>query len=281
MCGSSSNLGKGTMNYSAASLPVVAGIDGSKQAIRAAIWASDEAVTRDTQLRLFHVVDGNSIHLDRDYAFAEHILHKAWAEVEKTGKPVKLESDIRQGDPVELVEVSRKAKMICVGAKGTITSRHHKPGSTAAALGQSAFCPVAIVRRRHTHRPLPAGRWVIAALDESVAAHAVLQTAVDEALLRKAPLLALTPWGPERSRPVKTTVTRDLRAKLHRYLDEAQDDDADVTVCALPMRAAIDQLVIVGANNPELVAEVVGPKARTILRDTNCSLLILRGRPSS
>ena len=151
MCGSSSNLGKGTMNYSAASLPVVAGIDGSKQAIRAAIWASDEVVTRDTQLRLFHVVDGNSIHLDRDYAFAEHILHKAWAEVEKTGKPVKLESDIRQGDPVELVEVSRKAKMICVGAKGTITSRHHKPGSTAAALGQSAFCPVAIVRRRHTH----------------------------------------------------------------------------------------------------------------------------------
>ena len=73
----------------------------------------------------------------------------------------------------------------------------------------------------------------------------------------------------------------DLRAKLHRYLDEAQDDDADVKVCALPMRAAIDQLVIVGANNPELVAEVVGPKARTILRDTNCSLLILRGRPSS
>jgi len=279
------------MNDSAASLPIVVGIDGSKQAIRAAIWASDEAVSRDTPLRLFHVVDGNSTDLDRDYEYAEHILHKAWTAVENTGKPVKLESDIRQGDPVtELVEVSRKAEMICVGAKGTITSGKHKPGSTAAALGQSAFCPVAIVRRRHTHRPLPAGRWVIAALDESLTSRAVLQTAMDEAVLRNAPLLALTPWGgaDEGSEADGDT---DLRTRLRYYLDEAEDDNADVQVCALPMpdnmsnlleqSAHIDQLVIVGANNPELVAEVVGPKARVILRDTNCSLLILRDRSAA
>jgi hypothetical protein len=49
----------------------------------------------------------------------------------------------------------------------------------------------------------------------------------------------------------------------------------------LPEQSAdIDQLVIVGPNNPELVAEVVGPKARMILRDTNCTLMILRERPS-
>jgi hypothetical protein len=125
--------------------------------------------------------------------------------------------------------------MICVGAEGTITSGQHKPGSTAAALGQSAFCPVAIVRRRHTHKPLPAGRWIIAALDESRASHAVLQTAMDEALLRKAPLLALTSWESEPGEASEDDGDTDLRAKLHRYLDEAEDDDADVKVCALPM----------------------------------------------
>jgi nucleotide-binding universal stress UspA family protein len=287
-CGSS-NPAKDTMNDSAASLPIVVGIDGSKQAVRAAIWASDEAVSRDTQLRLLHVVDGNSTDLDRDYEHAEHILHKAWTEVENTGKPVKLQSDIRQGDPVtELVEISRKAEMICVGAKGTITSEKHEPGSTAAALGENAFCPVAIVRRRHTHTPLPAGRWIIAALDESLASHTVLQTALDEALLRKAPLLALTPWGTGAGDADDGDGDTDLRAKLRRYLNEAADDNADVQVCALPMpdnmsnlleqSADIDQLVIVGPNNPELVAEVVGPRARVILRDTNCSLLILRDR---
>jgi nucleotide-binding universal stress UspA family protein len=270
--------------------PIAVGIDGSKQAIRAAIWASAEAVSRDTQLRLVHVVDGKSTGLDRDYAHAEHILHKAWAAVENTGKLVKLQSDIRQGDPVaELVEVSRKAEMICVGAKGAITSGQHKPGSTAAALGQSAFCPVAIVRRRHTHKPLPSGLWVIAALDESLASHTVLQTAMDESLLREAPVLALTPWGTGAGETSEDGGDTDLRAKLRRYLDETEDDDA-VKVCALAMpnnmsnllkqSAHIDQLVIVGANNPDLVAEVVGPKARTILRDTNCTLLILRDNPS-
>jgi nucleotide-binding universal stress UspA family protein len=236
------------------------------------------------------VVDGNSTDLDRDYEYAEHILHKAWAAVENTEKPVKLESDIRQGDPVtELVEVSHKAEMICVGAKGTIASGKHKPGSMAAALGQSAFCRVAIVRRRHTHRPLPAGLWVIAALDESFASHAVLQTAMDEALLRNAPLLALTTWGMGAADAEDGDGDTALRAKLRRYLEETDDDNADVQMCVLPsdnmsnllkQSADIDQLVIVGANNPELVAEVVGQKARVILRDTNCSLLILRDCPS-
>ena len=279
------------MNHTAACLPIVVGIDGSKQAIRAAIWASDEAANRDTPLRLLHVVDGKSTDLDRDYANAEHILHKAWVAVEKTGKQVQLESDIRQGDPLtELVEISRKAEMICVGAKGAITSGKHEPGATAAALGQSAFCPVAIVRRWHTHKPLPAGLWVIAALDESLASHAVLQTALDEAVLRKAPVLALTPWGTGPRDGSEDDSDVGLRAKLRRYLDDAEDDNADVQVCALPkpdtmsnlleQSATIDQLVIVGPDNPELAAEVVGPKARTILRDTNCSLLILRDHQS-
>ena len=272
------------MNHST-SLPIVVGIDGSKQAI----WAADEVDGRDTPLRLLHVVDGKSADADRDYEYAEHILHKAWVAVEKAGKQVKLESDIRQGDPLtELVEVSRNAQMICVGAEGAITSGKHKPGTTAAALGQSAFCPVAIIRRRHTRRPLPAGLWVIAALDESLASHAVLQTALDEALLRKAPVLALTPWGTEADEAGGDDSDAGLRARLRRYLDEAQDDNADVQVCALPkpdtmsnlleQSATIDQLVIVAPTNPKLVAEVVGRKARTILRDTNCSLLILRDR---
>ena len=65
------------MSHSAASLPIVVGIDGSKHAIRAAIWANDEAVSSDTGLWLVHMVDGNSIDLDRDYAFAEDVVHKA------------------------------------------------------------------------------------------------------------------------------------------------------------------------------------------------------------
>ena len=141
------------MDQSAAS-PIVVGIDGSKHAIRAAVWAVDEAVSRDAQLLLVCVIDPDSRDLDREYAFARNALHKAWTAAEAAGKPVKLESNVLEGDPVtELVELSRSAEMVCVGSRGTNDSAHHDRGSTAAALAQAAFSPVAIVRRRHTHKP--------------------------------------------------------------------------------------------------------------------------------
>ena len=63
------------MDQSAAS-PIVVGIDGSKHAIRAAVWAVDEAVSRDAQLLLVCVIDPDSRDLDREYAFARNALHK-------------------------------------------------------------------------------------------------------------------------------------------------------------------------------------------------------------
>ena len=144
------------MNDSASSLPIVVGIDGSKHALRAAMWALDEAVSRDAQLLLTCVIDPNSRDLER-YAYAGNVLHKAWASVEGAGKPVKLESTVLEGDPIsQLVQISRSAQMICVGSRGTNNSPDHERGSTAAELAKAAFSPVAIVRRRHTHQPIPA-----------------------------------------------------------------------------------------------------------------------------
>jgi hypothetical protein len=81
-----------------------------------------------------------------------------------------------------------------------------------------------------------------------------------------------------------------LRAKLNRYLDGTKDDAADVQVCLLAFpdemlnflaqSKAIDQLVIFGSGDADLIAEVVSPEARAMLRHTSCSLLILRDRPA-
>ena len=57
----------------------------------------------------------------------------------------------------QLIKASRTAAMVCVGSKGTNNSRHHERGATAADLALGAFSPVAIVRRRHTHKAPPAG----------------------------------------------------------------------------------------------------------------------------
>jgi nucleotide-binding universal stress UspA family protein len=274
------------VNQSAASAPIIVGIDGSKFATRAAIWAADEAVSRDTKLRLLHVINSHT-DLDREYAHASQIIHEAWVAVEATGKPVKLESDIREGDPVDvLVELSRSAAMICVGSSGTNDSSHHRRGFTADRLALAADCPVAIVRRRHTRQPPPAGYWIIAALDESTDSRGVLQAALEEAQLRDAPVLALTRWLTDASDVSLTVDEQILRKELNRYVEDGQYDNAEVQVCTLPMpthltnllaqSADIDQLCVVGPGSPDLIAEVVGPKAHSILHKTNCSLLILR-----
>jgi universal stress protein family protein len=129
--------------------------------------------------------------LDDAFAHARPALHKAWEAVQASGTSVKLESQTVQGNPADvLVELSRSAEMVCVGWNGDDGSR--MLGSTAATVAPSSFCPVAVVRRRHT--PLAPGLWIIAALDESPSSHAVLETAMDEARLRKAAVLALTRW---------------------------------------------------------------------------------------
>ncbi|MGZ5390561.1 MAG: universal stress protein [Mycobacterium sp.] len=267
-------------------LPVVVGIDGSKHAVHAAFWAVDEAVDRDVPLLLACVVNPHAKDLEREYAYAQHALHEAWVAVEATGKPVKLESTVLQSDPVEqLTEASRSAQLVCVGSRGMDDSPHHEHGTTSAALAQAAYAPVAIVRRRHPHKPLSDPLWIVAAVDESPGGSAVLQAAIDEATLRKAPVLALTRWP---SAPTsEADDDRDVRARLEEYLADARDDDAaEIQICALPISehiggvlaqsANIDQLVIVDANDPVLMAEVVGAEARKALHHTNCSVLVLR-----
>jgi nucleotide-binding universal stress UspA family protein len=272
------------MNHSPPSKPVIVGIDGSTAALRAALWAVDEAVSRDTPLRLVHVVPDSVHDLDEALAGAQDVLHKAWTEVEATGKPVKIESEILRGDPADaLVAESRSAHLVCVGWKGTHDSPRGHRGSTAASVARAAASPVAVVRRRHTHKSSPFHKWIIAVLDESSESHTVVQTAVEEALLRDAPVLALTPGSTTTRDNDRTAPKRGLKATLARYLTDAKEGNADIKVCALPMPDSIlnlfeqshtiDQLVVVGSSRHELVDELLGSPVRKVLRKSSCSLL--------
>ena len=93
---------------------VVVGIDGSRAALDAALWAADEAVTRDVPLRLIYAVDPDvSSGADpqgaaKDLATAEITLRYAFAAVEATDKAVKIEAEILQTRPARAL-ISRRA----------------------------------------------------------------------------------------------------------------------------------------------------------------------------
>jgi nucleotide-binding universal stress UspA family protein len=176
---------------------VVVGIDGSRTAVDAALWAVDEAVSRDIPLRLLYAIDPDATASSdpddaaRELAKAEVAVRYAFMAVESTDQPVKIEVEILQERPIQaLREASRGAAMVCVGSMGLKHSSQGQIGSTAAALAASAHCSVSIVRC-HDPRP-PRQRYVVAEVDASNVSDGVLTQALEQARLRGAPLRVLT-----------------------------------------------------------------------------------------
>ena len=268
---------------------VVVGVDGSTAALRAALWAVDEAVSRDIPLRLVHTLDGEDLEPDdraRKRASAERAVRRVIAAVEATDKPVKMEVDITKGPPVgALVRASRSAAMVCVGAVG---SNHFQPGrvgSTATALAGSSHCPVAIIRG-HSRPTRPHANWILVEADESPGAGVVLETAITEARLRDAPLRVITCWQPPYADPEAAVegdcrIRAQLDRRLARWRRRYPDLQAEVVAVHgsisdyLATHAAELQLLVVGARGPGHVREVVGPAGNAALGDSDCVVLVV------
>jgi nucleotide-binding universal stress UspA family protein len=169
---------------------VVVGIDGSRAARHAALWAIDEAVSRDIPVRLVCVIDPSDHSSAGGYSdrlgAARAALHDAYQATDATGHQVKVDCEILWGSPLtKLLEESRSAAVICVGSVG----RKHASrggGSIAATVAASARCPVAVVRPGR--RAIPRVSTVAAQVENG----AVLRHAFEEARLRGATLRAIS-----------------------------------------------------------------------------------------
>jgi nucleotide-binding universal stress UspA family protein len=271
---------------------VVVGIDGSRSAIDAALWAVDEAVSRDIPLRLVYAIDPTRASTDprdtaRDLARAEVAVRHAFTAVESTDKPVKIEVEILQHRPTQaLRNASRWAAMLCVGSVGLKDCVQGRIGSTAAALASSAHCPVAVVRG---HDPVHAAQqWVVVEVDESAASDGVLRRAIEEAQLRNAPLRVLTTWQSrftdihdanavaDGNRLARAQLDRRLAQWKKRYpgLDVRAAAVNGSTLSFLAKNASSIQLLVVGHERPQGVAALLGPPGYAALHNAECSVLI-------
>jgi nucleotide-binding universal stress UspA family protein len=257
------------MNESASARPVVVGIDGSKGAIRAALWAVEEAVSRDAPLRLLYAAEPG------DMRAAKMAIRHAVKAIEAAGKPVGIETEVTHGPAIgSLIRASASAGLVCVGAVGLRHFRPGRVGSTAAALAMSARCPVAIIRAGH-----PPADGVVVGLDGSPDSGALLGAAVREARLRDADVRALicrraAPGGKgtadaEGDRRAFADLDRRLARWRRRYPDLRVEPVAVpgglVEYLACNYRSV--GLVVAGTRNRRQLRELVGPAA--------CSLLIV------
>lgn len=264
--------------------PIVVGIDGSKAAIRAALWAVDEAVARDAPLRLLYATERGDAQ-EREPASADAAIRHAVGAIEATGQAVKIETDIAHGPAVgSLIAASASAAMVCVGAVGLRHFRPGRVGSTSAALAISARCPVAIIRA-HAH-PQGQSAGIVVELDGSPENGVLLGAAVAEARLRNAPVRAVfcRPAAPDNRAAVAQGDRRavaDLDRRLarwkRRYPDlrlESVAAHGDLLEYLTGHRGLVG-LVVLGARNRQHVRELVGPAGSPVLQDADCSLLVV------
>jgi len=272
---------------------VVVGIDGSRGAVDAALWAIDEAVERDLPLRLVYAIaprDGRPVDaqdIARDFATAESAVRYTAMAIESVDKPVKIEVEIVQGQPgTALLSASHGAAMLCVGALGVDRATGRRVGSTVTELLARAHCPVAVVRPNQFKMAEPG--WVVTEFDDSPDGTTVLGHALEEARMRNAPLRVLAAWRPrftdiydgdacaEGTRQAKAHLGRSLARYRRLY------PDLDITAVAtqgsalnyLARHADSIQLIVLGHQPSAELAEFAGPAPDAALHGINCSVLI-------
>lgn len=274
------------MNQSHKPPSIVVGIDGSKPAVQAALWAVDEAASRDIPLRLLYAIEpddpGYAAHgaAARKLAAAENAVRYAFTAVEAADRPVKVEVEITQERPVtSLIRASAAAALVCVGAIGVHHFQPERVGSTAAALALSAQCPVAIVR---PHR-VPIGRdaaWIVVEADGSSDIGVLLGAVMAEARLRDSPVRVVTC----RQSGVGDTGD-DVRASLDRWLARWQPRYPDVRVQSAAVHGELldylaglgrsVHMVVLSASDQEHVEQLVGAPGNAVLQEAGCTLLVV------
>lgn len=186
---------------------IVVGVDGSPESEVAVRWAARKAQTSGRPVTLVNVVTPMAVSwptimlqdqisaYERDYA--EDVLgraRKALLAEFGPGPTPEVRSKVLFAGAVEaLVDASKDAQMVVVGARGLGAVRRVLLGSVSSGLIHHAHCPVAVVRSRGGRLPA-ADAPVIVGIDGSPTSEAATALAFDEAARRGAELVAVHVW---------------------------------------------------------------------------------------
>ncbi|OPX08935.1 universal stress protein [Mycobacterium sp. AT1] len=276
------------------SAPVVVGIDGSAAALEAARWGAAEAISRTVPLRLIHVVDVEA-DLDPDLDEDPAAVASDWPEtthglqalaaastaVHDLGGPISVESQIVYGEvDSTLVDESGHASLLCLGSTGITPICRRLLGSTAATLAESGRCPVAVIRTpSDTGTSTPDPHWIVMAVHGGPDDDRIVDYALNEARLRRAPVLAVD----VSHNGDYASDAADLRHRVSRW----QEHHPSVHVYPVHAPATIAgflsqqddlrvQLAVLGSADVRHVVTILGSDRETGRPTSGCSVLVVR-----
>jgi nucleotide-binding universal stress UspA family protein len=272
------------MTYTANNQPVVVGIDGSRAAVEAALWAIDEAINRDVPLRLVHATGMPRPQfapvgaLAPEVEYGETSLRAASSSIAAAGTTVKFEAELLW-DSVEdaLVAESRSASMLCVGSVGIGWVATRVLGSTAASVAADAHCPVVVVRSPSEGGSSRSGQWIVVGVDEQSENEQVVTYALAEARLRHAPVIAVGTWHSELGGLSYDALDARVESWCERYPElhiRAESTGGSLAQFLAGYRDDV-QLAVIGAKEADQLPLIVGPHERPVLPRGQCSVMVV------
>jgi nucleotide-binding universal stress UspA family protein len=164
---------------------VLAGVDGSGEALTAVRWAAYEAALRGCELRILHVVP-DAVHHGEPYGIRTVLLDAERAAVD--ARPgLQVRTDAVSGHPAErLIAGARSAGLLVVGRRGRGAVADLLLGSVSRAVAGRATVPTVAV-----DAPVIPESAVVVGTDGSAHAARAMDFAFDEARLRDARLIVV------------------------------------------------------------------------------------------
>ncbi len=184
-----------------AAKPVVVGVDGSEESLRAVEWAALEAKRHSSPLRIVSApalvprmhaynaspaVIGNALR-----GIAARALDAAITRCDEVAPGQPVTTGLLSGPPaLAVAECGAEASMLVVGARGAGGFAAMMLGSVSRYVATRAPCPVVVVREESmaVHREIAVG------IRDPHDTHQTLAFAFEEAALRGADLVAVYTW---------------------------------------------------------------------------------------
>ncbi|MEV6873141.1 universal stress protein [Amycolatopsis sp. NPDC051128] len=287
---------------------VVAGIDGSSSAVRAAVWAGSEALRRGRPLRLVQIYALPPV--NAPMAFGTHDQVRAglaeraegWLTDARTAvlaehPGLEVTTAAREWSPVTaLVQESQHAELVVLGSRGLGGFTGLLVGSTAVAVVAHALCPIVVVRGRKPHDPPPDTGPVLVGADGSPDSDAAIAFACEEARLRGTRLVAVHTWsdvladGMLRPHPLEedpAAIERVERDKLAHQFAGWQTKYPDLPIeldvaRGRPVRTLLErgehaQLIVVGCRGRGgFTGMLLGSTSQALIAHSPCPVAVVR-----
>ncbi len=283
-------------------LGVVVGVDGSAPSGAAVRWAAHEAVLRKVRLTLviatstmpWPAAPAPADLRQRQELTSQAILDNAVKIAEdaiKDGGEAEVSSQLLHSAPAPtLVDMSKDADMVVVGARGLGAVRSVLLGSVSTGLIHHAYSPVAVI---HDEASLQSRDAVLLGSDGSPASEVATAIAFEEASLRGTRLVALHAWrdadmahipsleeSAQRSAAEETLAER-LAGWRERYPEVAVTRivEYDRPATRLLEHSKLAQLVVVGSHGRGgFAGMLLGSVSTKVAQAAHTPVIVARSR---